>query len=536
MYSLKIVSSSYLLPKFELFATNIIKKIEHKTFNDFNFNVDNNENSLIFYILFHDDLFDVTNKNGIDKKIEVIFNRIEFFLKKKVFFFFSDIEIINKNIFNNLKNFQENLNFIKKIEEKKKYLNNKYNNFFFLDLNYYLNKEGKIKSFDTRNWYMFKCHLSNFGIDLVYKSVNNACLKIINPAKKLLVLDCDNTLWGGVVGEVGAQNIVLGQDGIGKAYQDFQKKIKILKNKGLMLALCSKNIEEDVFEVFKKNNNMILNLDDVVSTKINWKEKYLNINEISSDLNIGLDSFVFWDDNPIERNKVKNNLKEVFVPNISENVTDWPSELINLNCFLKPVTTNEDKNKTIQYKNRSKFINDLKKFHNEEEKYLKSIKMNAKFKKINEKNILRSVQMCDKTNQFNFSTKRHNVNFFKKNFKSKKFIMKVVSLKDIYGDHGTVGLYILEFSSKKNVKIVTFLMSCRILGRKLEFIMIQDIIAQLKKRRINSLLAEYIPSKKNVMIKEFLSDCNFIYKSKNHYELKINKFRKNWKNIYERYE
>ena len=119
MYSLKIVSSSYLLPKFELFATNIIKKIEHKTFNDFNFNVDNNENSLIFYILFHDDLFDVTNKNGIDKKIEVIFNRIEFFLKKKVFFFFSDIEIINKNIFNNLKNFQENLNFIKKIEEKK---------------------------------------------------------------------------------------------------------------------------------------------------------------------------------------------------------------------------------------------------------------------------------------------------------------------------------------------------------------------------------------------------------------------------------
>ena len=220
-------------------------------------------------------------------------------------------------------------------------------------------------------------------------------------------MDCDNTLWGGILGEDGFDGIQIGQDGLGKAFYNFQKSILKLSRNGTLLAISSKNNDKDVERVFKKHSSMILKHKDIVSFKVNWKEKYLNIQEISQDLNIGLESVVFWDDNPLERQKIKNNLKDVTVIEPSKDPSNWQKELESLSIFDKLTITKEDK-KTNQYKIRAKFINNKNKIK-DEIKYLKSIKLHPVLLKLNKSNIDRAVQMTQKTNQFNLRTKRYNL-------------------------------------------------------------------------------------------------------------------------------
>ena len=360
--------------------------------------------------------------------------------------------------------------------------------------------------------------MSNEGLKILYEIILKILKKIYIPQKKLLILDCDNTLWGGVVGDLGPNKIILGQDGLGKAFQDFQNVIKSYQKKGLMLALCSKNNEKDVIEVFKKNKNMIISLKDIVIHKINWEDKSKNIREIAQELNISLDSFIFWDDNPIEREKVKKSLPEVSVIEVGEDVENWPKKLLNLENIGRYNVTQEDKNKTIQYKNRSKFISDLKKSKNLELEYLKSIKLSPKFEKISSSNISRAVQICEKTNQFNLRTLRLKEDFFENLSNSKDYFCELVHLKDQYGDHGKVGLYIVKKISKKEGFLFNFIMSCRILGRYLEFYMMQRILNELKKNKINTLFAEHIPTDKNQIVKNFLTECKF--KKTNKLEIK----------------
>ena len=166
-----------------------------------------------------------------------------------------------------------------------------------------LKKIGYNQILDKRNWYLAHCRVSEIGLDIVIDQINKLLSSIYNPASKVLVLDCDNTIWGGVVGEDGTFGIKIGGDGEGQIFQDFQKEIIELKNKGVILAVASKNNYQDVENVFKKNDQMRLKLNDISIFKVNWEEKYLNIKKISQELNLALNSFVFWDDNPIEREK-----------------------------------------------------------------------------------------------------------------------------------------------------------------------------------------------------------------------------------------
>lgn len=533
MHNFHIVSSSFLLPNMEK-ITGLKNNVKYTHFNDFSFINKKTENEILFYVFFLKDFLDDNSLKSNKKKINLIFSRIENIIKKDIYFVFLKTFFIEKNILYELKTVDINKEQISHLINKKlNYLKKKYNNFFVVDLDYNFNLIGNNVTFDIRNWYLFKCHLSQKGMEVIFTTILDVYNKIFNVSKKILVLDCDNTLWGGVVGELGPHKIEVNDHGIGRAYQDFQKKIKFLKERGLILAISSKNNENDVIEVFKKNKNMILKLDDFVSFKINWKEKSINIKEISEELNINLDSFVFWDDNPIEREKVKRNLNDVLVPDISKDITNWPNEIINMNCFGKPIITKEDLNKTKQYKNRSLFLNDLKKYEKEEQEYLKSINMKATFQKVSNKSIARCVQMCEKTNQFNLTTIRHKEDFFKKNINSNNYIIETVSLKDDYGDHGTVGLYIVEINKKtKSALLNTFLMSCRILGRKLEFFMIQNLLINLSKHKISKLYAKYIKSKKNIIAQNFLVESNFTKLKENNYYIKTDQKFENVKNIF----
>jgi FkbH-like protein len=315
-------------------------------------------------------------------------------------------------------------------------------------------------------------------------------------------------LWGGVVGEEGLSGISLGEDGIGQAYSDFQTSIKRLSNEGVIIALSSKNNEQDVWNVFNKNTNMVLKKKDIINAKINWEEKFINIKKISKELSLGLNSFVFWDDNPIERQKVMINCPEVDVIDVPKNVYEWPNYLNRLYNFSKFYITEEDYKKKDQYKARSKFVSDQNK-NRSNLNFLKKIKIRPKLLKLNKSNIKRASQLTMKTNQFNFRTKRYSETDIINTEKNKKKIIYLLHLKDIYADYGNIGMVIIELMDNNTAFLDTFLMSCRILGRNVEKWFISEIVKFCKNKKIKNIYIELIISCRNQVAKNFLNDSIF---------------------------
>jgi FkbH-like protein len=385
-------------------------------------------------------------------------------------------------------------------------LSNHHLNLYLNDLDESFACDGFKNCLDTRNYYLAHSRLSSLGIEILARTTLSIFNRINSPPKKVLILDCDDTLWGGVVGEVGPSNILLGQDGIGKAYQDFQRSIKFLASQGILLVISSKNNESDVLEVFKKNKSMILSIDDFVLHKINWNEKSNSIVMISNDLNLGLDTFVFLDDNPIEREKVRVALPMVTTPDLPRDVFDWADFIISNDYFASFNLTKEDENKNLQYKARSEFVNEVKNAVNPNV-FLKTICMKPIALNIDSFNLSRAEQLCFKTNQFNLRTKRHdkaNIMFLSQKYSSTCFL---TSLTDNFGDHGITGLVIAK-THKRLAFLDTFLLSCRVLGRKFEYWMLNELLNRLKVLQVKYLIIQHILSSKNQVFLDFLVSLN----------------------------
>ena len=398
---------------------------------------------------------------------------------------------------------QDNFNKISGLFKNKLYSLCKQNkNLSIIDLNITFNFHGYNKVIDKRNWYLAHCRLSEIGLSLLVNQIKKVLFSISNTTSKVLILDCDNTLWGGVVGEDGAYGIKIGTDGEGLIFQDFQKEVIRLKNQGIILAISSKNTEKDVMEVFNKNNQMKLKKKDISLFKVNWKEKYINIKEISKELNLGLNSFVFWDDNPIEREKIKMNLPEVKVIDVPKETYDWIDLIKNNETFAKSKITKEDKKKTKQYKSIAKFNDDKKNKKNET--FLKSILLKPKIFIPNKSNIVRFSQMTMKTNQFNLRTIRMTESEVKNNLKSKKKSFFMCKAEDTYGDHGIIGLAVLDKITQDTFYLNNYLMSCRILGRKIENWFIEKIFQKLSNNDVKKLIIGLIPSDRNEIAEMFL--------------------------------
>jgi FkbH-like protein len=329
--------------------------------------------------------------------------------------------------------------------------------------------------------------------------------RVERSAKKVLVLDCDNTLWGGVIGEAGVDGISLGSDGVGQIFTNFQSVIKYLASSGVLLAIASKNDEGDVMTVFDRHPGMRINKDEIVSWKVNWKEKSSNLAEIASDLDLGLDSFVFWDDNPLEREKMRNALPMVLTPEVPSDVHEWPAHLYALSSFSKFTSTTEDSKKIEQYKQRSIFITEKERSANELD-FLKSIQMKPRLMRIGPETLSRAEQLSNKTNQFNLRVNRYNlVDLQKISSNSDKYVAFMVSLEDRYGNHGIVGMVIAEINGC-TAFLDTFLFSCRILGRHVESWALESLINVLRDKNISLLYAEYKQKDRNSMVANFLSE------------------------------
>ncbi len=508
--NLDIYCSSFLIPKnpsWKPLSKNF--KLSFKFLNQINESSIKDREKIVLSIIFASDVLDEFNSSLSIKKIREVADNLITLLKNKANI--TNLPVIALVSFSQKKNILQNIKtnneifysyFVKQINILQKKLSNVY----FFNLDNALENYGYEETFDNRNWYLANCRLSTFGIEKVAESANLIISKIFNPEKKLLVLDCDNTLWGGIIGEDGLKSISLGEDGIGKAYYDFQKVISSLKKQGVLLAISSKNNYKDVIEVFN-HESMILKKKDFISLKINWEEKSKNIKLIAEELNINLDSIVFWDDNPLERDKIKNNLPDVLTIEPDNEVIEWPNQLKSLNIFSKFKITKEDKKKTYQYKARAKFVKNLNNFK-DQNKYLKTIKLKAKKISISKTSINRAVQMINKTNQLNLRSVRY-VQKEVESLNNKNNIVFLTSLKDVYGDHGIIGLLIAKRLTKNTLFLDTLLVSCRVFGRNIETWMLDKLKKTALKMGFKEIYAEYIPSKKNQVAGKLLENHNF---------------------------
>ncbi|MBO4726814.1 MAG: HAD-IIIC family phosphatase [Spirochaetaceae bacterium] len=322
--------------------------------------------------------------------------------------------------------------------------------------------------------------------------------------KKCIVLDLDNTLWGGVLGEDGIEGIKIGGDYPGKAFLYFQKSLIELSKSGVILAICSKNNEVDVRECWEKNPFNIINEKYISSYRINWNNKADNIKEIATELNIGLDSFVFIDDNPAERELVKQTLPMIEVP-------DFPEQPYNFPLFIEEITekyfkvyylTDEDKKKTEEYKANAMRVSEQQKFA-DMNSFIKSLEITMKIQFANIMNISRIAQMTQKTNQFNLTTRRYTEGDLNTMLTTGAKIW-CLSVSDKFGDSGITGAVIV-----RNGEIDEFLLSCRILGKGIENEFIAKILGLLKKKGFTEIKATFIPTTKNVLVKNFYENNGF---------------------------
>lgn len=324
--------------------------------------------------------------------------------------------------------------------------------------------------------------------------------------KKVLILDCDNTLWKGVIGEDGMDGIKMSpKDKKGQAYAEVQSIINYIQSQGILLCLCSKNNEADVKVVFDEHPDMQLNWDDIIVKKINWIDKVSNIRAIAKELNLGLDSFIFIDDSDFEVNHVREELPEVTTIQVpTKKIFEYPSKVRNLlNEYFTLSVTQSDLQKTLQYKQQLEREEAKSDFGSMDE-YLKSLELKVTIYENPISQIPRISQMTQKTNQFNFTTKRYSEADIKSFLKSKLHKLYTFKVEDKFGDYGITGLYILNKKEDlKTIEIDTLLMSCRVIGRKIEYIVFENIVQELVKKHSDyALILNLLKTQKNVLVKD----------------------------------
>ena len=345
--------------------------------------------------------------------------------------------------------------------------------------------------------------------------------------KKCLILDLDNTVWGGIVGDDGYEKLEIGHElGIGKAFTEFQQWALKLKNRGVILAVCSKNNEETAKEPFEKHPEMVLKLEDIAVFVANWDNKADNIRRIQAILNIGFDSIVFLDDNPFERYLVRENLPEVTVPELPEDPAHYLEYLYSLNLFETATYSCTDADRTKQYQVEAKRTYLQTSFTNEAD-YLKSLNMQSEVRPFNGFNIPRVSQLSQRSNQFNLRTVRYTEAEVEQLSKDEDCYNFSFTLSDKFGDNGLICVIILKKKDNETVFIDTWFMSCRVLKRGMENFTLNTIVDYVRSRGFKNIIGEYIPTLKNSMVQYHYIQLGFTKvddPTHLYYNLDINKY------------
>lgn len=388
-----------------------------------------------------------------------------------------------------------------------------YPNLFICDIAGIQNKFGRDFMFDSTVYVSTEMILSIDALPYVASRTLDIIASIEGKFKKCLILDLDNTVWGGVVGDDGWENIQVGHGlGIGKAFSEFQQWVKKLKNRGIIVCVCSKNDEDKAKEPFEKNPEMVLKLDDISVFVANWENKADNIRTIQSILNIGFDSMVFLDDNPFERNMVRENVPGVTVPELPEDPGEYLEYLYTQNLFETASYSSADKDRTKQYQVEAQRVANAKKFTNEDD-FLKSLEMVSEVSGFTSFNTPRVAQLSQRSNQFNLRTVRYTedqITAIENDPKQKGFAF---TLEDKFGDNGLIAVVILReletSEATETLFIDTWFMSCRVLKRGMENFTLNTIVEYAKANGYKKIIGEYLPTPKNGMVAEHYTGLGF---------------------------
>ncbi|MES1159524.1 MAG: HAD-IIIC family phosphatase [Bacteroidota bacterium] len=416
---------------------------------------------------------------------------------------------IDDNVFGNFAT-KLNLSFIYQVKSLNLALMNlsqQLKGLFLADFDSTIRRIGMKGAFDAK---MFISADMIFSLDVLpelVKCIHDIIQAINGRFKKCLILDLDNTTWGGIIGDDGVEGIQVGDLGIGKAFTGLQWWAKELKNRGVLLAVCSKNTEAVAKEPFERHPDMVLRLSDIAIFVANWENKVSNIRHIQSVLNISFDSMVFLDDNPFEREMVKQAIPDITVPELPEDPSEYLMFLRGLNLFETASYTEEDQDRTGQYQMEAKRAVIQQSFANEDE-FLESLLMTSMVRPFDDFTIPRVAQLSQRSNQFNLRTIRFTQEEIGKIAVSPDYLTLSFTLQDNLGDNGLISVVILE-KQQNTLFINTWIMSCRVLKRGMENFVLNTIVDLARSNGFAQLAGEYIATSKNGMVKNHYPDLGF---------------------------
>jgi FkbH-like protein len=381
-------------------------------------------------------------------------------------------------------------------------------NAYFVDLNLCMTRIGARSFYDLRYWHIGRAPYTREALCEIACEDFKFIRALKGKNKKCLALDCDGVLWGGIVGEDGLAGIRLGTTYPGSPYYEFQQEVLNLYNRGIIIALCSKNNAEDVWEVFRKHPDMVLKEEHIAAAQINWLDKAANLRQIALDLNIGLDSIVFVDDSEFETNLIRRAIPELEVIHLPENkAVEYRDILVSCGLFETLTLSEEDKKRGAMYKSEVSRKR-LQAQATDIEAYLCSLEMVLEVCFADEMTISRIAQLTQKTNQFNLTTRRYSDADIKAFAGSDRSDVIYARMKDTFGDSGIIGVCILKYVGNTAV-IDTFLLSCRVLGRGVEDALVVQVLRLAKKRGCERAIGEFYASRRNIQVKDFYLTTGF---------------------------
>jgi len=379
---------------------------------------------------------------------------------------------------------------------------------FVYDFNRFILKHGERNVFDSKQFLFGDMKISFDHIPHLAHDLLSYIIGHLGITKKCIVVDLDNTLWGGIVGEDGFNGIKIGPDPPGNAYVEFQKILLSLYQRGIILAINSKNNYDDAIKVIKEHPYMILREEHFSCLRINWNDKVLNMKEIANELNIGLDSIIFVDDDPVNREYMKSSLPQVYTLDLPQDPSQYSDIIKNMNELSVLSLTVEDTQRGKMYTEQRK-RNELEKSSPDLVSFLRQLDLKVSIKSADDFTIPRISQLTLKTNQFNLTTKRYQESDIKRLSQDNKYMIGCAQVQDKFGDNGITGAFIIHKENPKEWFIDTFLLSCRVMGREIEKGILGYIIEQAKKSGVERIKAQFIPTQKNKPIEGFLPDCGF---------------------------
>ena len=388
-------------------------------------------------------------------------------------------------------------------------LSQRYANLFICDIAGLQNKLGRDMMFAPNVYVSTEMVLSIDALPYVASRVMDIICAIKGQFKKCLILDLDNTVWGGVIGDDGLEGIQLGHGlGIGKAFTEFQMWVKKLKQRGVIICVASKNNEETAKEPFEKHPDMVLKLEDIAVFQANWETKVDNIRTIQRILNIGFDSMVFLDDNPFERNIVRENIPGITVPELPQDPGEYLEYLYSLNLFETASYSQADKDRTKQYQVEAQRVSLQKTFSNEAD-FLKSLDMTSVVSGFNKFNTPRVAQLSQRSNQFNLRTVRYTEADIEALGKDPDVIDLSFTLEDKFGDNGLIAVIIMKKQDEETLFIDTWFMSCRVLKRGMEDFTLNTMVEAAREKGYKRIIGEYLPTPKNKMVENHYPSLGF---------------------------